>query len=135
MNTTAQLVHFQSLPDARGLLGVGEVGAHLPFTPVRFFAIRDVPPDAARGSHAHRQCEQLVIVLSGSCRLTLIDAQGRDELTLDSPLQGLYVPPMVWLEQSAFTAGTVVLVLASHGYDASDYIRSMAEFREAIAGT
>lgn len=133
MNTRARLVQLKGIPDDRGLLVIGESGQHQPFVTRRFFVIRDVPVGASRGAHAHRECEQLVVVLSGSCRISLIDAQGKDDLTLGSPLDALYVPTMVWLETKDFAPGTVMLVLASHGYDPDDYIRSLREFLLAIA--
>lgn len=99
----------------------------MPFQPVRFFLIRDVPPAAVRGGHAHRKCHQLVVVPTGSCQVTLIDPYGRDDIMLDSPAFGIHIPPMVWGEFGAFASDTVVLVLASDRYDPSDYIFSLDE--------
>ena len=133
MNTRCELRPLLGFSDHRGLLVVGEAGAQLPFTPARLFVITQAPADAIRGQHAHRRCHQVVIALSGSCRAVLNDGAGRDELTLDSALEGLYVPPLLWLELSAFAPGTVVLVLASEPYDADDYIRSLPEFLQIVS--
>ena len=127
MNTTARVVPIEQFSDDRGTLSVGQTGGTLPFTPVRFFLISDVPLGAARGRHAHRACHQFLIVVRGSCRVVLTDRNGRDDLTLSSPAVGVHIPPLVWGELSDFSPDTVVLVLASHPYDASDYIRSLDE--------
>ena len=127
MKTRARVVPIEQFSDDRGTLSVGETGDTLPFTPVRFFIISDVPPGAARGRHAHRLCHQFLVVLHGSCRLSLTDQNGHDDVTLASPTTGLHIPPLTWGELSEFAPDTVVLVLASHPYDADDYIRSLDE--------
>jgi hypothetical protein len=39
---------------------------------------------------------------------------------------------MVWATQYKYTSNAVLLVLASHPYDASDYIRNYEDFLVAI---
>ena len=126
MNTKARVLQLPQFSDSRGTLTVGEVST-LPFQPVRFFVIGDVPAGAVRGRHAHKACHQLVVVARGACKLTLIDQHGRDEFTLSSAEIAVHIPPLTWGEQSEFTPGAVVLVLASDPYDANDYIRSLDE--------
>ena len=130
MNTSATIIQLDQYTDGRGTLSVGQTGGAIPFRPNRFFLISDVPGTAVRGGHAHRQCHQFLTVVHGSCRLTLIDKHGRDELTLSSPAVGVHIPPMIWNDLSQFAPETVVLVLASHTYDADDYIRSLDELRD-----
>jgi UDP-2-acetamido-3-amino-2,3-dideoxy-glucuronate N-acetyltransferase len=124
MNSSARLLDLPRFTDSRGHLTVAE-GASLPFEPVRFFLISDVPAGMVRGQHAHRQCHQLVVVTRGACRLTLIDRQGRDDLVLTSSNVAVHIPPLVWGAQSEFTPDAVVLVLASDRYDPDDYIHSL----------
>ena len=38
------------------------------------------------------------------------------------------MPPMTWAVQYKYTADAVLMVLASHPYDAADYIRTYDEF-------
>lgn len=133
MQTRAELLHFPIVTDSCGSLIYAETGAQLPFTAVRFFVIAGVPTEAVRGRHAHRACQQLAVAVHGSCRMRLTDGAGRDEVTLDSPTIGLYIPPLVWVEQSDFEPETVVLVLASMMYDPADYIRSFPEFLDIVA--
>ena len=48
---------------------------------------------------------------------------------LDSPDKGLYIGPMVWREMFDFEDEAVLLVLASHEYDESDYIRNYEDYK------
>ena len=132
MNTRARLIPVWHFDDQRGQLLVGEFDA-LPFVPRRFFALAGMETETVRGRHAHRPCEQLVVVLRGSCRVELLDAGGRDALVLDTPVSALHVPPMVWADLREFTPGSIVMVLASDPYDEADYIRSLSDFLELIA--
>lgn len=123
--------HLQQMPlveDLRGMLSFGEVGAHLPFAPKRYFTVFGVPSEEVRGEHAHRELEQFLVCLRGSCSVALDDGEVRDEVVLDSPEFGLYLPPLVWGIQYKYSSDAVLLVLASDTYDAGDYIRDYDEF-------
>lgn len=114
--------------DMRGALAFGEVGAHLPFAPKRFFVIYDVPSTEVRGEHAHRELHQFLVCIRGSCSVMLDDGRSREELVLNSPSYGLHIPPLVWGVQYQYSADAVLLVLASDVYVADDYIRDYQEF-------
>ena len=106
--------------DLRGRL-VAANFADLPFVPQRIFSVFDVPSERIRGSHAHRQCDQLLISLSGSIHCVIDDGTRRDEVRLDSPDMGLYLPAMTWGTQYKYTRDAVLLVLASHPYSAEEH--------------
>ena len=110
-----------------------EGGRHVPFEIRRVFYFYDVPAGEARGAHAHRSLEQVLIALSGSYRVTLEDGSSRAQVTCDRPWYGLYVPPMVWACQTDFAGGTVGLSIASAPFDEQDYIRDHAEFTRLVA--
>lgn len=124
----AALRRLPRITDMRGALSFGEVQAHLPFDPKRFFAIYDVPGLEVRGEHAHKQLQQFLICLKGSCVVVLDDGRERDEVVLDTPEIGLYIPPMVWGIQYRYSQDALMLVLASDIYRAEDYIRDYDEF-------
>ena len=128
----ALLKRLPSFLDSRGLLSFGEVGEHLPFPVARYFVVSDVPSPSVRGEHAHRECHEFLVCLRGSCVVTLDDGHHREEVALDSPLVGLYVPPRVWRALYHYTSDAVVLALCSHTYDAADYIRSYEEFQREV---
>src|SRR5690606_42145569 len=80
--------------DPRGRLTVGEAGHDLPFTPLRYFVVFDVPGREIRGAHAHRVCEQLPVCLRGSVQVSVDAGRTAGKAQLDPPGRGLYVPPM-----------------------------------------
>ncbi len=128
-----QLVHLTHAVDMRGSLTAGEAASAVPFVPRRFFTVFDVPSKEVRGEHAHRVCEQFLVAVSGSVTVVVDDASRRQQFLLDRPQLGLYLPPMVWGIQYKYSADAVLLVLASHPYDADDYIRDYDDFL-AVAG-
>lgn len=114
--------------DLRGSLVAGDVGDQIPFVPERFFVVYDVPTIEARGAHAHRECEQFLVCLSGSVRAIVDDGVNREEYLLDRPELGLYMPAMIWGTQYRYSSDAVLLVLASRHYESEDYIRNYDEF-------
>lgn len=120
------------IPDIRGSLTVGEFEKHIPFVPKRYFMVFDVPSKETRGEHAHRVCHQFLICVRGSCAVMADDGVNRTEVFLDSPDQGIYLPPMVWGVQYKYSEDAMLLVFASHHYDAADYIRHYSEFLEEV---
>lgn len=128
----AELRPMPLVNDLRGNLTFGQHDLHLPFAPRRYFVIFNVPGKEIRGEHAHRTLQQFLLCLTGSVSVMVDDGKDRDEVVLDRPDLGLYVPPMVWAAQFHYSADAVLLVLASDVYDAGDYIRSYEEFLQAV---
>jgi hypothetical protein len=129
----ARLVRLGSFADLRGLLSVAEVENHVPFVPRRAFFVSEVPGKEARGEHAHRQCHQFLICVSGSLSVIVDDGRARHEVKLDSPSLGLYLPPLIWSVQYRFSSDAALAVLASDPYDAGDYIRDYEEFLKLVS--
>lgn len=123
---------FPLITDLRGSLSVGEFEKQIPFVPQRYFMVFDVPSKEVRGEHAHKECHQFLVCAKGSCTVFADDGVNRAEVVLDSPSRGIYLPPMTWGVQYKYSEDAVLLVFASHYYDATDYIRSYSEFIEEI---
>jgi UDP-2-acetamido-3-amino-2,3-dideoxy-glucuronate N-acetyltransferase len=117
--------------DLRGSLTAAEFSS-LPFSPRRLFTVYDVPSESVRGSHAHRRCSQFLVCTLGAVSCLVDDGSAREEIRLASPDVGLHIPPMIWGTQWKYTHDAVLLVLASHPYDAADYIRDYEEFLEEL---
>lgn len=133
--TKIPAVHLRQLPiilDSRGSLSFAEYDRHLPFTPARYFLLYDLPIDVARGGHAHLGLHQFMVCIKGSCKIALDDGRRRDDLALDSPRQGLYIPPMVWVEVYRCSPDAMILVLASDVFKEKDYIRKYDDFIRAV---
>ena len=127
------LVEAPLINDLRGSLSFGEIGSGLPFIPKRYFVVFGVPSKDVRGEHAHRTLEQFLICMHGSVSCVVDDGAQREELLLDTPKSGLYLPPMVWATQYKYSSDAVLLVFASQPYDAADYIRDYDEFMKLVA--
>lgn len=123
---------FKAVPDLRGSLSVGEFEREIPFNPKRYFLVYDVPTADTRGEHAHHQCHQFLIAVRGSIRVVVDDGETREEITLDRPNMGLYLPPKTWGIQYKYSADAMMLVFASDYYDADDYIRDYGQFVDLI---
>lgn len=124
----ASLVRLHSVEETRGLLTVGEVGRQLPFPPRRYFVISSVPDENIRGEHAHTALHQFLVCLAGSVVAEVDDGRTRRAFLLDTPRVGLHMGPMVWGAQHHYSRDAVLLVLASHEYDAADYVREYDRF-------
>lgn len=128
----ARLVALPQVIDLRGSLSFGELGQQLPFVPRRFFVVYDVPSREVRGEHAHKKLKEFLVCVKGSCSVMLDDGSMRDEVVLDSPRRGLFVPAHLWRVHYKYSADAVLLVLASDEYDASDYVRDYADFQQLV---
>lgn len=114
--------------DRKGNLTVVENGITLSFDVKRVYYLYDVPGGESRGSHAHKELEQLVVAASGSFRVTLDDGKSKRTFYLNRPYQGLIIKPGLWRDLDDFSSGAVCMVLASDVYKAEDYIRDYQEF-------
>ena len=118
--------------DARGQLVAIEEGKDLPFPIRRVYYIYDTLPDVRRGYHAHRNLEQILICVNGSCKIHLDNGRETAEVLLDKPNEGLYLANDIWREMYDFTEGAVLMVLASMPYDEKDYIRNYDKFLQML---
>jgi acetyltransferase-like isoleucine patch superfamily enzyme len=118
--------------DLRGSLSAWEFAGQVPFTPTRFFMVFDVPGKDIRGEHAHRACHQFLVCARGSLRVVVDDGSASEEIALESPDLGLYLPPMIWAVQYKYSADALLMVFASDPYDPADYIRDYDEFLSLV---
>jgi|TARA_Y100001947_G_scaffold116091_1_gene100249 dTDP-4-dehydrorhamnose 3,5-epimerase-like enzyme len=113
--------------EGRGKLSVIEKSI-IPFEIKRVYYLYDVPSDAFRGGHAHKNLIQFMIALSGSFEVKIDDGSNNKKVMLNKPNQGLLIPSGIWREMDNFSAGSVCLVLASEFFDESDYFRDYNTF-------
>lgn len=127
-----KLIELPHVADLRGSLSFAEFDEKLPFIPQRYFIVFDVPSKEVRGEHAHRKCQQLLICVKGNCSVVVDNGETREEVLLDKPNLGLFVPPMVWATEYKYSEDAVLLVLASDHYDSTDYIRDYDLFLKEL---
>ena len=126
-----EIISIQKIVDeeGRGKLSVIEKSI-IPFEIKRVYYLYDVPSDAFRGGHAHKNLNQFMIPLSGSFEVKIDDGHNNKKIMLNKPNQGLLIPSGIWREMDNFSAGSVCLVLASEVFDESDYFRDYNSFLE-----
>lgn len=122
-----QIIDIRRYSDSRGYLSVVENGIDIPFEIKRIYYLYMVP-EVARGAHAHKALQQLLIATSGSVDVIMDDGTNKQTFHLDRPWKGLFIPPGLWRDLENFSGGAVLMCLASEKYDAADYIRDYDEF-------
>ena len=121
------LIDIRRYSDTRGYLSVIENDIDIPFEIKRIYYLYLVP-EVARGAHAHKELQQLLIATSGSVDVIMDDGTDKKTFHLDKPWKGLLIPPGLWRDLENFSGGAVLMCLASEKYDANDYIRDYNEF-------
>ena len=102
----------------------------IPFDIKRIYYLFDVPGGEARGGHAHKELQQLIVAASGSFDIIINDGNVKRTFHLSRPYMGLYMPAGLWRELDNFSSGSICLVLASTIYEEADYIRDYPTFTE-----
>jgi len=126
MNATVhdcKLIDLPKISERKGAITPIYGSEHVPFEIVRVYYLYDVPGGEARGGHAHKQLQQLIVSVMGAFDVVLDDGLERRKVHLDRAYYGLYIPKMIWRELENFSSGGICLVLASTPYDQNDYIR------------
>ena len=119
---------FTEHGDGRGQLIAVEGERDVPFPIRRVYYMYGVGEGIRRGYHAHKQLEQILICMHGSCKICLDNGRERESVLLDSPGVGLYIGRNMWREMYEFSPDAVLVVLASMPYAESDYIRDYDQF-------
>ncbi len=121
---------FQQHGDSRGMLVALEEFKDIPFEIKRVYFMYNTGSNVHRGFHAHRNLEQILICIHGSCKILLDNGEEKKIVSLEKPYEGLYVSNNMWREMYDFSEGAVLLVLASDYYNEEDYIRDYEKFKE-----
>lgn len=132
-----KILHFDQKGDERGKLVIAEGdGIDIPFAIKRVFYIYESDANVIRGCHANRKSEFVMINVSGTSKIRVEDGMGHESVyALDRPHMGIYLPSMLWKEMYSFSQDSVLLVLASEHYDASEYIRDYGMYLQEIRST
>jgi hypothetical protein len=122
------ILALNKIHNRAGNITIVEGHNKVPFDVRRIYYLYDIPGGEDRGGHAHKELSQLIVAASGSFDIMLDDGIIKKIVTLNRPDYGLLVVPGIWRELMGFSSGAICLVLASHGYDAADYVREYQDF-------
>lgn len=126
-----KLIDMKVFGDERGHLISLEKGNNCPFEVKRAFYIFDTKPGIARGAHANRNSEFMLIPISGSCKVRIDDGSSSETVKLSDPHKALYLDKMLWKEMFDFSYNAILLVLTNTLYDEKEYIRDYNEYLRA----
>ncbi|AYF43047.1 QdtA [Halobacteriovorax sp. BALOs_7] len=121
------LKRLKTFTDERGSLISIEVGNEIPFIVKRLYYIFNTK-NLPRGFHAHKNLEQMLICVSGSCDIKLDDGINSKVYKLNDPSKYLYINKPLWREIYNFSKDCCLIVLANELYDKNDYINSYEEY-------
>ena len=123
---------FITKGDENGLLIALEENKNIPFEIKRVYYIFDTKEGVKRGFHAHKNLEQVLVCVNGSCEILLDDGKEKSITKLENRNEGLFIEKMVWREMFNFSADCVLMVLANDYYYEDDYIRDYKEFKNYL---
>lgn len=127
-NYSYKVIDFKEMGDERGKLIAVESSNQIPFDIQRVFYVYGTSDDKARGCHANKKTEFVLISVSGSCVVKVNNGDVEEQITLDEPTKGLYLSKMVWKEMHSFSDDALLLVLCSEKYDSGEYIYSLEHY-------
>lgn len=125
-----RIIQLPKIQDARGNLSFMQNSDHIPFDIKRVFWIYDVPGGETRGGHAFKKQQEVIIAISGSLDIIVVDHQGNEsKFNLNRSYFGLYIPPMHWRHLENFSTNSVSVHLSNSEFNEDDYIRDINQFR------
>lgn len=126
------IIKLNDLGDERGKLIVVEGGQTIPFDIKRVFYIYDSDNTVIRGQHANLESEFVLINVAGRSQVRITDSREELIVNLDKPMNGVYIPKMIWKDMYNFSKDSVLLVLASTHYDGNEYIRDFEQYKKIM---
>lgn len=127
-----KIIELEEHGDERGTLISLEQMKNIPFEIKRIYYMYETGNGVRRGFHAHKCLKQVLICVSGQCKILLDDGRNQEVVLLDRPNKGLLVESNIWREMFDFSDDSVLMVVASELYDEFDYIRNYQEFIKYI---
>ncbi|MBL7903266.1 MAG: WxcM-like domain-containing protein [Bacteroidia bacterium] len=134
MNTSVSIsdcrvIELAQIGDRNGHITVVTNNSEIPFAVKRVFYLYDIPGGESRGAHAHKECHQFLVAVSGAFEVVLDDGKNKRSVHLNNPKTGLHIVPGIWASEVNFSSGSICLVLASHNYEETDYIRNYSDYK------
>ena len=126
-----QILNFPKFLEENGSLFVYEGEKEIPFIIQRIFTISSKKGDV-RGDHAHKNCNQLLICLSGKVLVSCDNGSEIFKYILDDAASGLLIPECIWAKQEYLTDNAVLMVICNEHYKNEDYIRDYKDFKRHL---
>ena len=131
--SSIQLFNLKSFIKDSGTLSIIEGTRQTPWPIARSYFISTKLCEV-RGGHAHRECSQAIICLSGAVKIKCSTPSKHQTYELLPHNEFLLIPPGIWVDLET-KENTVLAVLTDHFYDEADYIRNWAEYCKSYSLT
>ena len=127
-NVEPKIIKLERFNDERGSLNVLEFSKYIKMPIKRLFFTYNIPDNATRGQHAHKNLYELIISIQGSVEIELSNENNKKTFILDSNEIALLIPPLIWTVQRKHTANNILVALCSTNYDKNDYINNHFDY-------
>ncbi len=128
-----KMLNWHRFGDERGSLVALEGGSDIPFAIKRVFYICSAGrPDDFSWSCADSKASAVLLMLKGSCNVSINDGVNTAEIKLDTPEQGLFLPPLIWKEVRNLSEDAVLAVIYNRHYKAEDNIDNFEEYLKSV---
>ena len=124
-----RLISIPSYSEKNGSLIVLEENDIVPFSIARVFVV-NAEQGARRGEHAHKECTQLLVCLSGSVKVLCDNGNSIKKYQLTPMQDALLIPAGIWGVQEYVSENSSLMALCDQKYNEADYIRNYNEFLE-----
>ena len=115
--------------DSRGTLSVLNEISQIPFEVSRVFFLSSLAPESSRGDHAHKECRQILIPVTGSCTVTFSNGSKFKEVNLRENGPAYMIPKLTWVSLGKFQNNCIISVLADKPYSEEDYIYTLENLK------
>lgn len=109
--TRPHLINLSKISDLRGNLTFIQYPDHIPFEIKKVQWIYDVPSGRNRKGYASKTSKEVIVCLSGSVEVYVINNQNEESYVLSRPYLALVVPKLNWRQLRNFSTNAVVLIL------------------------
>ena len=127
-------INFQQKGDERGSLVVIESEKDIPFEIKRVFYMIDTLNDVARGQHANKESDFILVNVQGSVKIKINDGKHEEVYVLDKKDEGIYIPHMIWKEMYDFSKDAILIVFSNKHYNEGEYMRNFEEYCRTVNG-
>ena len=129
MKNGCRLIKFPRLIDSRGSLSFFQKGDNIPFDIKRTSIINNSSILKKNGITFKNQ-DELILVLKGSIYIKVIYENLEQNILLNKPNEGLYIPKMTWRNIYKMDENTVTLVVGSGFNDEKILYKEAIVFNE-----
>lgn len=120
------LFDLKTYTDERGsLVSLVEQGI-MPFEVKRIYYI--VNSKTSRGKLAHKRHEQVLVCISGSCKVLLDSGKEKNIIELSKYNQALFINKGIWREMFDFSSDCILVSVNNDYYTEDEVIRDYDEF-------